>query len=106
MTDHDSKPLQRHSKPLNEIDYIDVIFVLIIDFWCVRVCYGQPSLQSVARTAACTNTLDSLFLPDPELVNIPAPVSVAARSKLWVCGRSPAEIVGSNPTEGIEVCLL
>ena len=26
------------------------------------------------------------------------PVSVAARSKAQVCGRSPAEIVGSNPT--------
>ena len=25
------------------------------------------------------------------------PVPVAARSKAWVCGRSPAEIVGSNP---------
>ena len=25
---------------------------------------------------------------------------VAARSKAWVCGRSPAETVGSNPTEG------
>ena len=25
------------------------------------------------------------------------PVPVAARSKAWVCGRSSAEIVGSNP---------
>ena len=28
------------------------------------------------------------------------PVPVAARSKAWVYGRSPAEIVGSNPTGG------
>ena len=28
------------------------------------------------------------------------PVPVAARSKAWVCGRSPAEIVGSNPKGG------
>ena len=28
-----------------------------------------------------------------------------ARSKAWVCGRSLAEIVGSNPAEGIDVCL-
>ena len=34
------------------------------------------------------------------------PVPVAARSKAWVCGRSPAEILGSNPTEGMDVCLL
>jgi len=25
---------------------------------------------------------------------------------VWVCGRSPAEIVGSNPAEGMDVCLL
>ena len=34
------------------------------------------------------------------------PVPVAARSKAWVCGRSPAEIVGSNPTWDMDVCLL
>jgi len=32
------------------------------------------------------------------------PVPVAARSKAQVCGRSPAEIVSSNPTEGMVVC--
>ena len=32
------------------------------------------------------------------------PVPVAARSKAWVCDRSPAEIVGSNPTGGMDVC--
>jgi hypothetical protein len=30
---------------------------------------------------------------------------MAARSKAWVCGRSPAEIVGSNPAGGLDVCL-
>ena len=42
------------------------------------------------------------------LVNnqLDAAVPVAARSKAWVYGRAPAEIVGSNPTRGIEVCLL
>ena len=34
------------------------------------------------------------------------PIPVAAWSKAWVCGRSPAEIVGSNPTGGMDVCLL
>jgi hypothetical protein len=28
------------------------------------------------------------------------PVPVVARSKAWVYGRSPAEILGSNPTRG------
>ena len=40
------------------------------------------------------------------IVIIDSPVSVAARSKAWVCGHSPAEIVGSNPTGGMDVCLL
>jgi hypothetical protein len=31
-------------------------------------------------------------------------VPVAVRSKTWVCGRSPVEIVGSNPTEVMNVC--
>jgi len=34
------------------------------------------------------------------------PVPAAVRSKAWVCGRSPAEIVDSNPTGGIDVCFL
>ena len=34
------------------------------------------------------------------------PIPVAARSKAWVYGRSPAAIVGSNPTGGMDVCLL
>jgi len=33
-------------------------------------------------------------------------VPVAARSKAQVCGPSAAEIVGSNPTAGMNVCLL
>jgi hypothetical protein len=33
-------------------------------------------------------------------------VPVAARSKAQFCGRSPAEIVGSNVTGGMDVCLL
>jgi hypothetical protein len=34
------------------------------------------------------------------------PVPVAAWFKAWVCGRSPTEVVGSNPTGGMDVCLL
>ena len=34
------------------------------------------------------------------------PVPVAARSKASVCGRSPAEIVGSNPTGDMDIFLL
>ena len=31
---------------------------------------------------------------------------MAVRSKAWVCGRSFAGIVGSNPAGGMDVCLL
>jgi hypothetical protein len=34
------------------------------------------------------------------------PIPVAARSKAYVCGRSPVEIVGSNPSGGMDVCPL
>jgi hypothetical protein len=34
------------------------------------------------------------------------PIPVAALSKAWVCGRSLAGIVGSNPAVGRDVCLL
>jgi hypothetical protein len=33
-------------------------------------------------------------------------VGVAARSKAWVCGRLLAGIAGSNPSGGMDVCLL
>jgi hypothetical protein len=33
-------------------------------------------------------------------------IPVAARSEAWVCGRSHAGIAGSNPTGGMNICLL
>ena len=34
------------------------------------------------------------------------PIPVAARSKAWVCGRSLAGNVGSNPAGGMDVCVV
>jgi hypothetical protein len=34
------------------------------------------------------------------------PIPVAARSKAWVCGRSLAGIVGSNPAGDMDVCVV
>ena len=34
------------------------------------------------------------------------PVPVAARFKAWVCDRTLGGIAGSNPTRGMDVCLL
>jgi len=52
-------------------------------------------------TSMCTAILLNLSV----IVNL-KPVPVAARSKAKVCGRSPAEIMGSNPNGGIVVCVL
>jgi hypothetical protein len=41
---------------------------------------------------------------DIALYKFSKPVPVAARSKAWVCGRSPAEIVSLNPTGCMDVC--
>jgi hypothetical protein len=41
------------------------------------------------------------------IIRVPSkkpPIPVAAPSKAWVCGRSPAEIACSNPTGGMDVC--
>ena len=34
------------------------------------------------------------------------PIPVAVRSKAGVCGRSLTRIVGSNPTGGMDVCVV
>jgi hypothetical protein len=34
------------------------------------------------------------------------PIPVAVRSKAWVYGRSLAGIAGSNPTGGMDVCVV
>ena len=43
------------------------------------------------------------LMPSSDIVR---PVPVAARSEVYVCGRSPAGIVDSNLTRGIYDCLL
>jgi hypothetical protein len=40
---------------------------------------------------------------DYDIIQMPVPV--AARPKSYVCGRLPAEILGLNPTGGMDVCL-
>ena len=58
-----------------------------------------------ARHVACLTALLTVGPPDFFVFLICyLPVPVAARSKAWVCGRSPAEIVGSNRTGCTDVC--
>ena len=56
-----------------------------------RIDYFKLSLSFIKRCVPWTIT---------------SPTSVAARSKAWVCGRSLAGIVGSNPAWDMVVCLL
>jgi hypothetical protein len=37
---------------------------------------------------------------------MPVPVSILSKTYEYVCGRSPAETVGSKLTGGMDVCLL
>ena len=63
------------------------------------------------RQTTATHTIN-LFHPVTTLrisgaiLLLPLPVPLAVQSKAQVCGRSPAETVGSNPTGGMDVCLL
>ena len=60
-----------------------------IDFSIVSFCYCRLSPYC---SSTITGYLNSL--------------SVAVRSKAWICGRSLTGTVGSNPTGGMDVCLL
>jgi hypothetical protein len=42
------------------------------------------------------------YIIDLQIQGLPIPA--AAWSKVWVCGTSPAETLGSNPTGGMNVC--
>ena len=62
-------------------------------------------LQFFARPASSLVTIPTELFMNLECED-KAPVPVAARSKASVCDRSLAEKVGSNPTGGVDVCLL
>jgi len=49
----------------------------------------------------CTNSKACGIIYYCDFALVSEPVPVAARSKAWVCGRSPDEIVGSDPTEAM-----
>ena len=57
----------------------------------------RPQTYALDRAARFRNMIQ-------ETPNTPIPVGELLNA--WVCGRSPAEIVGLNPTGGMDVCLL
>ena len=60
--------------------------------------YKADYVSSLKRLLSLTNI--SVSLPS----SVPAVNPIPARSKAWVCGRSPVDIVGSNPAEDLDVC--
>ena len=51
-----------------------------------------------------TDLMHKVVIDQLKALSVTLPVPVAARSKALVYGRSPAKIVGSNPTGGMDVC--
>jgi len=62
----------------------------------------MPSDKELKRNEGA-NVWFPLFFP---VCYTEKPIPVAAPSKPWVCGRSPAGIVGLKPAVRMKVCLL
>jgi hypothetical protein len=64
----------------------------------------QKIIHDIQKTTQAWNQ-ELLYLVDVR-VNNTSLTPVAARSKAWLCGLSPAEIENLNPGGGMDVCLL
>jgi len=69
--------------------------------WCCKPVQWTVTAVVVCRVMHCMHY--KIFY---SCIAVRQPVPVAARSKTWVCGRSLAAIAGSNPTGGMNVCVL
>jgi hypothetical protein len=69
--------------------------------WCCKPVQWTVTAVIVCRVMHCMHNKICY-----SRVAVRQPVSVAARSEVWVCGRSLAGIAGSNPTGGVNVCVL
>jgi hypothetical protein len=77
----------------------------IITLWAFLF---SPELSHVHRLLFdhVDSSRSEAHVPVAALVKPYMPIPVAAQSKVKVCGRALAGIVGSNPTGGTDVCLL
>ena len=64
-------------------------------------CFGEMSVDLSIKSGD-----QSMYLKFYKLIFISKAIPVSTRSQVWVCCRSPALIVGSNPAENMDVCLL
>ena len=81
-------------------------YVRCVYMWCLQ--FYLPSCdiyrQSADGNAELENVGNTSRLPLRNKYKLLVPVT--ARSKVYVCGRSPAGIVGSNPAGDTDICLL
>ena len=79
---------------------------MIINKLCRNLKITAVGLTVKVDTAVPIQTHPSRLLTAVILLSLVAnmPVPMAALSKGLVCGRSPAENVGSNPRGGMDVC--
>jgi hypothetical protein len=79
-----------------------------------RVCEARGGIVPAHNLAGASSVLGSPNLTKHKflqrviyrIVRVKFAGPSAARSKAWVCGRSPGEIVGLNPTGDMVVSLL
>jgi hypothetical protein len=64
-------------------------------------------MRTILKLTLLINMITCMYkLQEICYVGVEKPIPVAARSKSSLCGHSLARIAGSNPTGGMEVCLL
>jgi len=71
--------------------------------WGTKCFFSQNRLDRLWDPASHLFSSTGVYFP--RVKRLGGSVPVGARSKAWVCGSS-AEIVGSNSTGGMDVCLL
>ena len=87
--------------------------VVMLDTQCSELVWRALATHSIrqfplhfpSRASVCHHISTGLYHTFSTLSH-KGMVQMAIPSKVWVCGRSPAAIEGSNPTGGMDVCLL
>ena len=79
--------------------------------YCVSVCIKWPAhiVSHIMTREVIARSFHKCHVPGLSHLSIIAtkatsPFPVAARSKTQFCGHSPAEVVDSSPTAGMDVC--
>ena len=85
--------------------YMERIFLMFLDNTQRRITVGRTPLDewSARRRDLYLTTHDT---HNRQNIHAPGGIRTQDLSRRAAAGRSPAEIVGSNPTGGMDICLL